>query len=151
MPAPLAYETDCRTCGVPIYVAICTDGFYRGFDKYELPAGSDGSWAWRKRRGMSETDLVPGHPLHHCLGHHRPEAPTHEEYAYQGEFDDVAPPRIRPAPPPSRPIEVVQGPFGGGWRWICAGCGRLARGEAAYVEANRWFCHECVDSGAHTS
>jgi hypothetical protein len=66
----LAHALTCRHCAGAIYVALCTDGRWRAFDRTELPAGTAGSWAWRKRLGMEETDLAPGHPLHYCLGHH---------------------------------------------------------------------------------
>lgn len=66
----LARKITCSHCAAKIVVAVCRDGRWRAFDPTELPAGTPGAWAWRKHQGMEETELVPGHPLHYCLGHH---------------------------------------------------------------------------------
>lgn len=65
----VAYETPCRYCQAPIYVAICADGKWRSFEKRTVPAAAAGVWAWRKRQGMQETDKVPGQTLHFCAQH----------------------------------------------------------------------------------
>lgn len=70
----------CRTCAAEIVVAFCRDGRWRGFDQTEMPAGTPGSWAWRNREGMVETDVVPGNPLHYCHGQHKAAAPSHTAY-----------------------------------------------------------------------
>lgn len=62
----LAHDTDCRSCGRPIYVVICRDGRWRPFERTLHPAGTPDVWAWRRRQGMEETQLVPGYGLHHC-------------------------------------------------------------------------------------
>jgi hypothetical protein len=65
-PRSLAYLTPCRYCGTEVYVAICRDGRWRTFDTRRVPAAERCVWAWRKRLGMEEQDLVPGHLLHYC-------------------------------------------------------------------------------------
>lgn len=72
----LARAVDCRYCQRPIYVAICRDGKWRSFEPRRVPAAAALVWAWRKRHGMEEQDLVPGHHLHYCAEYARirPEA-----------------------------------------------------------------------------
>lgn len=70
MTGTLVSAVDCKHCTGPIYVALCRDGRYRGFERTLLPAGTPGAWAWRKHLGMEETDLAPGYGLHYCRGHH---------------------------------------------------------------------------------
>lgn len=62
----LAHSVNCRYCESPIYVAICFDGKWRSFDPQDMPAAPAGVWAWRRRQGMQEQDLVPGKRLHYC-------------------------------------------------------------------------------------
>lgn len=62
----LARAIDCRDCDRPIYIAICRDGRWRPFERKLHPAGTPGTWAWRKHQGMEETELVPGYGLHYC-------------------------------------------------------------------------------------
>lgn len=69
-PRKLAYETPCRYCKAPIYVAICSDGKWRSFEKRTVPAAPEHVWEWRKHQGMQETEKVPGHPLHFCAKYH---------------------------------------------------------------------------------
>jgi hypothetical protein len=43
------------------------------------------------------------------------------------------------APAPARPVDVMD-TGGAQWRWTCAGCHRLHRGEPARRVGNRWYC-----------
>jgi hypothetical protein len=142
----LAYLAPCRNCTHEVYVAYCSDGRWRVFDKTEMPAGSAGSWAWRKRRGMQETDLTPGHPLHYCYMT-TDRAPSHTEYAVLADLP-VDPELIRPAPSPSDPADVVHQGTGPAMRWTCRGCGRLTVGRPSHADGNRWYCRECVEHKA---
>lgn len=65
-PDYLAKQDPCRYCGRPIVLAICRDGRWRTFEPNRVPPAPSGTWAWRKRWGMEETELVPGHRLHFC-------------------------------------------------------------------------------------
>lgn len=65
----LAYVRDCVTCGQEIVLAICRDGRYRAFERRLQPVPSEHAWAWRKRIGMEETDVVRGHMIHFCAGY----------------------------------------------------------------------------------
>lgn len=62
----LAQAIDCRYCHGPIYLAWCSDGRWRSFEREVVPAAATCVWAWRKRQGMQETEHVPGHRLHYC-------------------------------------------------------------------------------------
>lgn len=98
----LAYATACKVCSYKIFVARCRDGFWRPFDTNELPAGLPGTWAWRKRQGMEETDLVPGHAIHHCYGAHRT-IESHMEYVSLLDL---------PVEPPLETLPAVAPPLG---------------------------------------
>jgi hypothetical protein len=65
-PRSLAYATPCRYCGSEVYVAICRDGRWRSFEKDLCDPAPHNVWAWRKRHGMEEQDLVRGYHLHFC-------------------------------------------------------------------------------------
>jgi hypothetical protein len=65
-PSYLAQRRDCRYCRRVIILAFCRDGRWRTFDPDLVPAMPAGTWAWRKRYGMEETELVDGHRLHFC-------------------------------------------------------------------------------------
>jgi hypothetical protein len=62
----LAKRVPCRYCSAPVVLAICRDGRWRIFNPQEQPPAPTGSWAWRKRHGMEETDRVPGYRQHFC-------------------------------------------------------------------------------------
>jgi hypothetical protein len=62
----LAKRESCRYCRALIVFAVCRDGRWRTFDDQQVPAAPTNVWAWRRRHGMEETDLVPGHRLHFC-------------------------------------------------------------------------------------
>jgi hypothetical protein len=62
----LAKRESCRYCRALIVFAVCRDGRWRTFDPQQVPAAATNVWAWRRRQGMEETDLVPGHRLHFC-------------------------------------------------------------------------------------
>lgn len=66
----LAYRKTCGGCGSEIFMAICRDGRWRPFETSEQPKGTPGTWAWRKRQGMEETDLATGHGIHYCADFH---------------------------------------------------------------------------------
>lgn len=66
----LAYAKPCDGCGSSIYLAICRDGRWRPFELAEQPKGTPGTWAWRKRQGMEETEHVAGHGIHYCAEFH---------------------------------------------------------------------------------
>lgn len=70
-PRSLAYVTGCRYCDGQIYVAICRDGKWRSFEMRLVPPAPANVWAWRKRYGMEEQDLVHGHFLHYCADYNR--------------------------------------------------------------------------------
>lgn len=66
----LAYLKPCAGCGTEIFMAICRDGRWRPFDTRQFPAADNSVWAWRKRHGMEEQELVPGHHIHLCPAYH---------------------------------------------------------------------------------
>lgn len=66
----LAYEKDCEGCGDAIYMVICRDGRWRPFEKRRVLPAEHGVWAWRKKHGMEEQQLTPGHLVHICPAYH---------------------------------------------------------------------------------
>ncbi len=66
----IAYLKECNGCHSEIFMAICRDGRWRPFETRQLPPGTCGAWAWRKRQGMEETDRAPGHSIHYCADFH---------------------------------------------------------------------------------
>jgi hypothetical protein len=62
----LAKREPCRYCRTGIVLALCRDGRWRTFDEQLCDPAPAGVWAWRKRWGMEETELVPGRRLHFC-------------------------------------------------------------------------------------
>ena len=66
----LAYLKPCDGCGSEIFMAVCRDGRWRPFERDEVPTAPEHVWAWRKREGMEETDLAPGHLVHYCADFH---------------------------------------------------------------------------------
>jgi hypothetical protein len=75
-PSTLAYLTPCRYCDTEIYLAICRDGRWRSFDTQTVPAADKGVWAWRKRYGMEEQELVSGKQFHYCAEYRRVDPAT---------------------------------------------------------------------------
>jgi len=70
-PSYLAKKEPCRYCSAPIVLAICRDGRWRTFNPDPQPPAPAGVWAWRKRWGMEEQEIVPGHRLHFCAEYAR--------------------------------------------------------------------------------
>ena len=48
-----------------------------------------------------------------------------------------------PAGPPAHPVDVQQHD-GPAWRWVCAGCERLATGDPGAKRGNCWYCAACA-------
>jgi hypothetical protein len=70
-PKSLAYLTPCRYCDTEIYVAMCRDGRWRTFEIDLCGPAEHNVWAWRKRHGMEEQDIVRGYRLHFCAEYGR--------------------------------------------------------------------------------
>lgn len=72
MITKLAYVKECDGCARTIFMAICRDGRWRPFETELVEKAPREVWAWRKREGMEEQDLVAGHLLHFCAAYHSP-------------------------------------------------------------------------------
>lgn len=63
---PYGYRKPCEGCRQTIAIVRCRDNHWRPFELRTVAAAPSGVWAWHRERGMEETDLTPGNPIHYC-------------------------------------------------------------------------------------